>query len=130
MQQTRDEITERLCWDMARRDAMRIARRLYRKPVVDRVYRLDEGALFDDFLHFLRTLGVLDLEGVCNSAIRALAKAGIFAQRVTWIAYGTDLETTDGYRAGGQVTRTRCLEDQRAGCKTSRSRCRAGTRFS
>jgi hypothetical protein len=48
MQPTRDEITEnlteRLYWEVARRDDMRIARRLYRKQVVDRVYRLDAGA--------------------------------------------------------------------------------------
>jgi hypothetical protein len=65
MQQTRDEITEnlteRLCWEVARRDETRIARRLYRKPVVDRVYRLDKGALLDDFLHLLQALGVIDL---------------------------------------------------------------------
>jgi hypothetical protein len=65
MQQTRDEITEnlteRLCWEVAWRDETRIARRLYRKPVVDGVYRLDEGALLDDFLSFLRALGVMDL---------------------------------------------------------------------
>ena len=213
MQQTRDEITEnlteRLCWEVARRDETRITRRPYRKPVVDRVYRLDKGALLDDFLHLLGALGVMDLpadvhgtaiqremvpfvqhillyglktlfsierinallsllcsdealmqlvgfnapqvrqgvcqreaasnnasgsqdpsgpdtlakkivklnvwdlEGVFNSAIRSLAKAGIFGQRVTGIADGTDLVTTDGYRGGGQVTRTRYLEDQR-----------------
>jgi len=213
MQQTRDEITqnlaERMCWEVVCRDDTRIARRLYRKQVVDGVYRLDEGAVLDDFFHFLRALGVMDLladvhgtaiqremvpfvqhillyglktlfgierinalpsllcsdealmqlvgynapqvrqgvcqrgagqqqrerlpgplcpdtlaekieklnvwdlEGVFNSAIRALAKVGIFGQRVTGIADGTDLVTTDGYRGGGQVTRTRRLEDQR-----------------
>ena len=65
MPQTRDKITEHLterrCWEGARRDETRIARRLYRKPVVDRVYRLDKGALLDDFLHLLRALGVMDL---------------------------------------------------------------------
>jgi len=65
MPQTRDKITEHLterrCWEVARRDETRIARRLYRKPVVDEVYRLEEGALLDDFLHCLRTLGVMDL---------------------------------------------------------------------
>jgi hypothetical protein len=39
--------------------------------------------------------------------------SGIFGQRATGIADGTDLVTTDGYRGGGQVTRRRCLEDQR-----------------
>src|SRR5215813_6696544 len=74
MGQTRDETTrnlaERLCWEVARRDDSRVARRLYRKQVVDGVYRLDEGALLDDFFHFLQTLGVADLmEGVHSAAI-------------------------------------------------------------
>jgi hypothetical protein len=54
MGQTREEVAqnlaERLCWQAARRDDSRVARRLYRKQVVDGVYRLDEGALLDDFL--------------------------------------------------------------------------------
>jgi hypothetical protein len=65
MGQTPDEITqnlaERLCWEVARRDDSRVARRLYRKPLVDGVYRLDEGALLDDFLHFLQAIGVMTL---------------------------------------------------------------------
>jgi hypothetical protein len=65
MQQTRDEITqnlaERMCWEVARRDDRRIARRLYRKQVVDGVYRLDEGAVLDDFFHFWQSLGVMAL---------------------------------------------------------------------
>jgi hypothetical protein len=62
MEQTHDEITqnlaERLCWEVARRDDSRVARRLYRKQLVDGVYRLDAGALLDDFLHFLQAIGV------------------------------------------------------------------------
>src|ERR687891_1442044 len=65
MGQTHAELTEnlaeRLCWEVARRDDVRIARRLYRKAVVDGVYRLDEGALLDDFFHFLQALGVMAL---------------------------------------------------------------------
>jgi hypothetical protein len=65
MGQTREGITqnlaERLCWQAARRDDVRVARRLYRKQVVDGVYRLDEGAVLDEFFHFLQALGVLDL---------------------------------------------------------------------
>jgi hypothetical protein len=65
MGQTPDEITqnlaERLCWEVARRDDARVARRLYRKQLVDGVYRLDEGALLDDFLPFLQAIGVLTL---------------------------------------------------------------------
>jgi hypothetical protein len=57
MGHTRDEtarnLAGRLCWAVARRDDARVARRLYRQQVVDGVYRLEEGAVLDDFLHFL-----------------------------------------------------------------------------
>src|SRR5256886_11798264 len=65
MGQTREAITpnlaERLCWQAAQRDDSRVARRLYQKHVVDGVYRLDEGALLDDFFHCMRELGGVDL---------------------------------------------------------------------
>jgi Transposase DDE domain len=75
MGHTRDETTrnlaERLCWEVARRDDARVARRLYRKQVVDGVYRLDEGALLDDFFHFLQAIGVMALlEQACGTAIQ------------------------------------------------------------
>src|SRR5882724_5911873 len=75
MGQTHDEITqnlaERLCWQVARRDDTRAARRLYRKQQVDGVYRLDEGAVLDDFFHFLRRIGVMVLlEQVHGAAIQ------------------------------------------------------------
>ena len=75
MEQTHDEIAqnlaERLCWQVARRDDTRIARRLYRKQLVDGVYRLDEGALLDDFFHFLRAIEVMALrEQVHGTAIQ------------------------------------------------------------
>jgi hypothetical protein len=75
MEQTREAITqnlaERLCWQAARRDDSRVARRLYRKQVVDGVYRLDEGALLDDFFHFLPELGVVDgLHDVQGTAVQ------------------------------------------------------------
>ena len=61
MRQIKDELpqnlAERLRWDVARRDNTRVARRLYRQQEVDRVYRLDEGAVLDDFFQFLRTIG-------------------------------------------------------------------------
>jgi hypothetical protein len=64
MNQTREDVAqnlaERLCWQAARRDDSRVARRLYRRQVVDGVYRLDEGALLDDFFYFLQQLGVVD----------------------------------------------------------------------
>jgi hypothetical protein len=212
MGQTHDEITqnlaERLCWQVARRDDTRVARRLYRKQVVDGVYRLEAGALLDDFFHFLQAIGVMALleqvhgaaihremvpfvqylllygvktlcgiksinalprllfsdealmqlvgfnaqqvrQGVCrrgtakrqrarspgpicpdtlannmvkcnlreletlfNGAIRAVAKAGVFGKRVTGIADGTDLETTERYAGCGQATRKRRIEDK------------------
>jgi hypothetical protein len=65
MRQTQDEITqnvdERWCWELARRDDSRVARRLYRKQDVHGVYGLDEGAVLDDFFHFLQALGLLAL---------------------------------------------------------------------
>jgi hypothetical protein len=65
MTQPREGITqnvaERLCWEGARRDATRIARRLSRQPVVDGVDRLDDGALLDDFFPFLQAIGVMEL---------------------------------------------------------------------
>jgi len=65
MGQTRGAIdqnlAERWCWQAARRDDARVARRLYRKPGVDGVYRLDDGALVAEFFDFLRELGVVDL---------------------------------------------------------------------
>lgn len=72
MGQTHDEITqnlaERLCWEVARRDDSRVARRLYRKQLVDGVYRLDEGALLDDFFHFLQAIGVMTLREEAHGA--------------------------------------------------------------
>ena len=61
MRQIKDELpqnlAEWLCWDVVRRDDTRVARRLYRQQEVDMVYRLDEGAVLDDFFQFLRTIG-------------------------------------------------------------------------
>jgi hypothetical protein len=213
MNQTRAEIAQnlagRLCWQVARRDDARVARRLYRKQVVDGVYQLDEGALLDDFFSFLQELGVgnwlgdvqgtgvqremvpfvqymllyslktlfgidsmnalpallfsdealmrlvgfnahqvrhgvcqrgaaqrqgprttgpigpdtladnivklnvRDLEALFNSVIRALAKVGVLAAKVTGIVDATDLETTAQYEGCGQVTRKRKITDKR-----------------
>src|SRR5918995_2653933 len=75
MRHAKDELVqnlaERLCWEVARRDDSRVARRLYRKQLVDGVYRLDEGALLDDFFHFLRAIEVIALlEQVHGTAIQ------------------------------------------------------------
>jgi len=65
MRQTLDKITEnlaeRLCLDVAHRDDSRVARRLCRTQEIDGVYRLDEGAVLDDFFHFLQAVGVMAL---------------------------------------------------------------------
>jgi hypothetical protein len=58
-------------------------------------------------------LNLRDLEAMLNSVIRALAKAGIFAAKVTGIVDATDLETTAAYEGCGQVTRQRRLTDKR-----------------
>jgi hypothetical protein len=75
MEQTREAIAqnlaERLCWQVARRDDSRVARRLYKKQVVDGIYQLDEGALLDDFFYFLQELGVGDwLSNVQGTAVQ------------------------------------------------------------
>ena len=56
-------LAERLCWEVAYWNDARIARRLYRKQLVDGVYRLDEGTLLDDFYHFLQALRVMPYWG-------------------------------------------------------------------
>jgi hypothetical protein len=53
-----------------------------------------------------------ELETLFNGAIRAVAKAGVFGKRVTGIADGTDLETTERYAGCGQATRKRRIEDK------------------
>jgi hypothetical protein len=64
-----ENLAERLCWWVARRDDMHTARHLSRKPLVDGVYRLDKGALLDGFLHFLRAMSeVAPLEQVHGAA--------------------------------------------------------------
>jgi hypothetical protein len=54
-----------------------------------------------------------DLEALFNGVIRALAKAGVFGKRVTGMADGTDLETSERDQGCGQATRKRRLEDKR-----------------
>lgn len=64
-------LTERLCWEAARRDDARVARRLYRKPEVEGVYRLAAGAVVDDFFHCLQASGGMALlEAVHGTAIQ------------------------------------------------------------
>jgi hypothetical protein len=92
MRQTPDEITqklaERLCWEIARRDDSRVARRLYRRQLVDGVYRIDEGAFLDDFFHFLQAIGVMSLLEEAHSA--AVQRAMIpFVQYVLLYALKT-----------------------------------------
>src|SRR5512132_3328889 len=75
MKHARDERTqhlaERWCWQVARRAAARVARRLYRKQWVAGVYRLDEGAMLDDFVHCWQAVGVMArLEQVHGAALQ------------------------------------------------------------
>jgi len=56
----RENLAERLGWEVARHDDLRVAQRLYHKKVVDGIYRLDEGALLDDFFYCLQERGVPD----------------------------------------------------------------------
>jgi hypothetical protein len=54
-----------------------------------------------------------DLATLFNGGIRALAKAGMFAAKVTGILDATDPETTAQYEGWGQGTRTRQITDKR-----------------
>jgi hypothetical protein len=58
-------------------------------------------------------LHLRDLEAWCNGVIRALAKAGVLAAKVTGIVEATDLETTEHSEGWGQVTRQRQVTDTR-----------------
>ena len=49
-----------------------------------------------------------------NRSIWALAQAGVLGAKVTGIADGTDLETTEHYTGCSQVTRQVQLEDKRS----------------
>jgi len=84
MGQIPDEITqnlaERLCWEVVCRDDARGTRRLYRKPLGDGVYRLDEGALRDDFLNCLQASGVMELLEEAHAAT-------IQRERVPFVPY-------------------------------------------
>lgn len=211
--QSKEDVTtnlvERLDWRFARRDESRIARRLWKKQAVDAIYSLEEGAILDEFVHFLDEIGVVprwqalqgdgikremvdffqyvmlygmktlfgiegmnalpDLllsdeaamrlagfnavqirDGICqrshekrqgdkppgplcpdtladnivklslgameaffNGVVQDLAKARVFAQQVTGILDGTDLETTARYEGCGQATRKRKITDKR-----------------
>jgi len=87
MEQTRaaidQNLAERLCWQAARRDDSRVARRLSRKQVVDGVYQVDAGALLDDFFYFLQELGGGDWLGdVRGTAVQR--EMVPFVQYVLW----------------------------------------------
>jgi hypothetical protein len=58
-------------------------------------------------------LHVRELEGLCNRGIRALAKAGVLAAKVTGLGAATDLETTAPDEGCGQVTRRRKITEKR-----------------
>jgi len=90
MPHTRDESTEHLaarwCWQVARRDEARVARRLDRTPVVEGVYRLDAGAVLDDFFHVLQAFGVMAwlgqrrgaaLDRVLGPVVQAVLRYGV-----------------------------------------------------
>ena len=52
-------LVERLDGRFARRDESRRARRLWKQQPVDAIYSLEEGAILDEFVHFLDEVGVL-----------------------------------------------------------------------
>ena len=65
----------------------------------------------DPLAHHMVQCHVRALAALCNGGMRALAQAGVFGKRVTGMADGTDLETTDRYQGCGQATRKRRIND-------------------
>jgi hypothetical protein len=73
-------LVERLDWRVARRDESRIARRLWKKQAVEAIYSLEEGAVLDEFVHFLDEVGVLP-------RWQALQGDGMQRERVDFFQY-------------------------------------------
>jgi hypothetical protein len=110
MEHTREAITqnraERLCWQAARRDDARVARRLYRKQVVDGVYRLDEGAGLDDFFHCLHGLGVVAwLNDVQETAVQRVM---VPCAQDVWLG---GLQTLYGVESMNALPAVRCSDE-------------------
>ena len=82
--QSKEDVTtnlvERLDWRFARRDESRIARRLWKKQAVDAIYSLEEGAMLDEFVHFLDEIGVA-------SRWQALQGEGIKREMIDFFQY-------------------------------------------
>ena len=68
--QSKEDVTtnlvERLDWRCARRDENRVARRWWKKQAVDAIYSLEEGAILDEFVHFLDEVGALPAGRPCR----------------------------------------------------------------
>jgi Transposase DDE domain len=82
--QSKEDVTtnlvERLDWRFARRDESRIARRLWKKQAVDAIYSLEEGAMLDEFVHFLDEIGMA-------SRWQALQGEGIKREMIDFFQY-------------------------------------------
>ena len=87
MGHTQDECPQHLAarwwWEVARRDDLRVARRLDRQQAVDGVSRLDEGAGLEDCVHGLHVIGVLTLleEAPGNAIPRQMGPWGPYVWR-------------------------------------------------
>ncbi len=68
--ETTRNLAERVYWQVAHRDAPRVARHLDRRQGMDRVYRLDADAWLEDCLHCLPAIGMMALvEQACGTAV-------------------------------------------------------------
>ena len=93
-------------------NAQQVRRRVCRRGTATHQGERAPGPIGPDTLakHIVQ-LNVRDLEALFHGVMRALAKAGVFAKRVTGIADDTDVETTRRYAGGGYVTRKVRIED-------------------
>jgi hypothetical protein len=73
-----------------------------------------EGPICPDTLAAnLVKLNLRDVEALFNRVMRALAKTGVLATKVTGLVDATALETMAQYEGCGQVTRQRTITDKR-----------------
>jgi hypothetical protein len=94
-------------------DAYQMRHWVYQRGVAYRQGpRTREPVCADVLADNIVVLNLRDLDAWFTSVIRALAKAGVLASKVTGIADVSDLETTAHYEGCGQVTRKRKLANK------------------
>jgi hypothetical protein len=66
--ETTSAVVERLSWQTAQRDDMRVAKALHGEQEIDAMHELSEAGLLDEFFHFMEQLGVMEVIGKMDLA--------------------------------------------------------------